>query len=185
MEKVILFLADGFEEIEAFAVVDILRRGGVDISTMSINDKLEVIGKSNIRVFADMIFDKSLALNSEMVILPGGGDGTNNLKKSENIIEIIKYFSENNKKISAICAAPSILGCNGILKDYKAICYPGFEEFLEGAEIIDKPVVSDRNIITSKGPGTAIDFALEILKNLKGEKCSETVRKGLIYCTLI
>ncbi len=181
MSSVILFLADGFEEIEALSVVDILRRGNVDISTMSINDKSEVIGKSDINVTADMIFNKNTALGADMIILPGGGTGTENLKNSKDIIDIIKYFADNNKMISAICAAPSILGINGILNGYKAICYPGFESVLEGAEITDKNVVCDRNIITSKGPGTAVDFALAILKSLKGEECEKEVRKGLLY----
>lgn len=181
MEKVILFLADGFEEIEALSVVDILRRGNVNISTMSINNTIYVTGKSGIKVSADMPFDKDIALNGKMIILPGGGVGTENLKNNENIIEILKHFSKNNKNISAICAAPHILGINGILKGYKSTCYPGFEKYLEGAEIIDNNVVHDKNIITSKGPGTSIDFALEILKTLKGEDCKETVRKGLIY----
>ncbi len=181
MSSVILFLADGFEEIEALSVVDILRRGNVDIVTMSINSKIDVIGKSNIKVMADRTFDKNLALKAEMIILPGGGVGTENLKNSKDIIDIIKNFSDNNKMISAICAAPSILGINGVLKGYKAICYPGFEKVLEGAEIINENVVRDRNIITSKGPGTAIDFALAVLKSLKGESCEEDVRKGLLY----
>jgi len=181
MEKVILFLADGFEEVEALTVVDILRRGNVDVSTMSINDKIEVVGKSGIKVFADMIFDKNIALESKMVVLPGGGGGTENLKNSENVVDIIKYFSDNNKNISAICAAPSVLGINGILDGYKAICYPGFEKLLDGAQIVDENVVCDRNIITSKGPGTAMDFALAILKVLKGAETEKNVRAGLIY----
>jgi len=181
MSSVILFLADGFEEIEALSVVDILRRGNVDIYTMSINDKSEVIGKSNIKVTADMVFNKNTALKAEMIILPGGGVGTENLKNSRDIIDIIKYFADNNKMISAICAAPSVLGINGVLKGYKAICYPGFEKVLDGAEITDENVVCDRNIITSKGPGTAVDFALAVLKSLTGEECEKEVRKGLLY----
>ncbi len=181
MEKVVLFLADGFEEVEALTVVDVLRRGNVDVLTMSINNKIEVIGKSGIKVFADNVFDKKTVLESKMIVLPGGGDGTENLKNSKDIIDIIKYFSDNGKNISAICAAPSVLGINGILKEYKAVCYPGFEKFLEGAQIIDENVVCDRNIITSKGPGTAMDFALAILKALKGDETEKNVRAGLIY----
>ncbi|MCI8805964.1 MAG: DJ-1/PfpI family protein, partial [Clostridiales bacterium] len=128
MSSTVLFLADGFEEIEALSVIDILRRGNADVVTMSINDKAEVIGKSNIKVIADKTFDKDFALKAEMIILPGGGVGTENLKNSEDIIDVIKYFSDNNKMISAICAAPSILGINGVLKGYKATCYPGFEK---------------------------------------------------------
>ena len=181
MSSTVLFLADGFEEIEALSVIDILRRGNADVVTMSINDKAEVIGKSNIKVIADKTFDKDFALKAEMIILPGGGVGTENLKNSEDIIDVIKYFSDNNKMISAICAAPSILGINGVLKGYKATCYQGFEKVLDGAEIMNESVVRDKNIITSKGPGTAIDFALDILKGLKGEDCEKEVRKGLLY----
>lgn len=181
MSSIILFLADGFEELEALSVVDILRRGNADITTMSINNKKEVIGKSDVKIAADKVFDKDTALGADMIILPGGGVGTENLKNSQDVIEVIKCFADNNKKISAICAAPSVLGVNGVLRGYKAICYPGFEKFLEGAEITDKNVVCDRNIITSKGPGTAIDFALAILESLKGKESKETVRKGLLY----
>ncbi len=181
MSNVVLFLAEGFEEIEALAVVDILRRGGVDIFTMSITESKEVVGKSNIKVVADVVFNKSMAVKSEMIIFPGGTVGMENLKNNSDVIDILKDFSENNKKISAICASPSILGINGVLNGYKAICYPGLEELLKGAEIVDKKVVCDRNIITSKGPGTTIDFALAILKELKGEECANSVAEGLLW----
>lgn len=179
--KIVLFLAEGFEEIEALTVVDILRRGKCEIVTMSVDDKTKVIGKSEIEVFADMPFDKKTALDAEMIILPGGGLGTENIKNSENVIEVIKDFSEKGKKISAICAAPYVLGINGVLKGFKATCYPGFEKFLDGADIVDANVVCDRNIITSKGPGTAMEFALAILKELRGAECEKAVRDGLIY----
>ncbi len=179
--KNVLFLADGFEEVEALTVVDILRRGNCEIVTMSINDNKKIVGKSKIEVFEDMAFDKEVALSAEMIILPGGGLGTENIKNCESVIEIIKDFAEKKKKISAICAAPSVLGINGVLNGFRATCYPGFEKFLVGAEIVNSNVVCDRNIITSKGPGTAMEFALAILKELKGEECEKNVRDRLIY----
>lgn len=181
MSKVVLFLADGFEEIEALSVVDILRRGNVDIKTMSIKNSVEVVGKSGITVMSDICFNKKAALDADMIVLPGGGLGTENLKNNHEVENIIKIFFENNKYIAAICAAPSILGIIGILNGKKAICYPGFESQLEGAEIVNENVVKDGNIITSKGPGTAADFAFCILDALKGEKCAEEVKKGFIY----
>lgn len=181
MSSVVLFLADGFEEIEALSVVDVLRRGGIEIYTMSITNNKEVVGKSNIKVIADMTFDKNAAIESEMIIFPGGSVGMENLKNSKDVVDVLKYFSENKKNISAICASPSILGINGVLNGYKAICYPGLEKFLYDAEIVDKNVVCDRNIITSKGPGTTIDFALAILNKLKGAECADSVSKGLLW----
>ena len=181
MSEVILFLADGFEEIEALSVVDILRRGHVDIKTMSIKDFAEVNGKSNINVAADMCFNKNAALEADMIVLPGGGLGTENLKNNSDVTDIIKSFSENNKYIAAICAAPSILGVIGILNGKKAVCYPGFEPQLVGAEVANESVVKDGNIITSKGPGTAVDFAFCILETLRGKECAEEVKSGFIY----
>ncbi len=180
MNKVVLFLADGFEEVEALSVVDILRRGNVDVTTMSITDREVVVGKSNIKVFADSTFNKDFALKSDMVILPGGSVGTDNLKNNSDVVEVLKQFIADDKKVSAICAAPTVLGVNGLLKGFKAVCYPGLENMLDCKEVVDDVVVCDRNIITSKGPATACEFGFAILRALKGVETEKAVRSGFL-----
>jgi len=179
-DNVIVFLAEGFEEVEALTVVDFLRRANISVKTMSISAERIVNGAHNIKVEADVAFDKNTALLSKMIILPGGGVGTDNLKKHQGINEIIEYFNKNNKMISAICAAPSVLGIKGILKGKTAVCYPGFESQLEGASIGKNNVEVCENIVTSKGPGTAAEFALKLVQILKGNEIYESVKSGLL-----
>ena len=181
MKKVFLLLAEGYEEVEALTVVDILRRGNVDVTIMSTNYKLGIIGAHNINVIVDMSFNKEALLQGDMIILPGGGTGTQNLKDNKDVIDALKDYSAKDKYIAAICAAPSVLGVNGLLKGKTAVCYPGFESQLEGAVIGTDPVVIDGKIITSKGPGTAMEFALVLLSILKGVEVSQNVKSGLLY----
>jgi len=179
-DNVIVFLAEGFEEVEALTVVDFLRRGNISAKTMSISAEKIVNGAHNIKVEADMVFDKNTALSSKMIVLPGGGVGTENLKKHQEVNEIIEYFNKNNKMISAICAAPSVLGVKGILEGKTAVCYPGFEPQLKGALIGKNNVEVCKNIVTSKGPGTAAEFALKLVQILKGNETYESVKIGLL-----
>lgn len=181
MNTVYILLADGFEEIEALTVVDILRRGDIQIKTVSTSNDLMVMGAHNIPVKADILFNKEEISNGEMLVLPGGGRGTENLKNNSLVIDIIKEYINADKYIAAICAAPSILGVNGLLKGKTAVCYPGFEVQLENATIGSSPVEIDGKIITSKGPGTAMEFALVLLGILSGIATSETVKSGLLY----
>lgn len=182
MGYVVLFLAKGFEEIEALMPIDILRRGGVEVKTMAIdeNDIVIVKGAHGISVEADMFYDRDTALNADMIILPGGGDGTENLDNHEDIGSLLIDFNNRGKYIAAICAAPSILGKRGILKGKKAVCYSGFEKFLEGAVITDENVVYDGNIITSKSMGVSMEFAFTLLEILKGEETVISVKKSLM-----
>lgn len=171
------FLAEGFEEIEALAPVDILRRAGVDVKTVSVTGEKEVTGSHGITVTADILFDE-ISDKAEMLILPGGMPGTLNLQAFEPLCDML---TSAECYIAAICAAPSVFGGLGLLKGKKAICYPGFEEKLEGAEIVDSPVVISDNVITSKGAGTAHLFGFELLSLLKSEKEAETLRRSMMY----
>jgi len=174
-----VFLAEGFEEIEALATVDILRRAGMNVKTVSVSGKPEVTGAHEITVSAD-VTEITLA-DMEAVILPGGMPGTLNLKSSDMVQNTIKYAFDNNKLMCAICAAPLVFGNAGFLKGKKATCYPGFETELIGADVAYDPVVTDGNIITSRGAGTAHLFAFEILKYFGKEKEAAELYKGMIY----
>lgn len=178
---VYVFLADGFEEIEALSVVDILRR--CDIKTITVGIGREAIrGAHGILVQSDMV-DKDLVLNEEtdMIVLPGGMPGTKNLEASETVQDAINYCVENKKYIAAICAAPTILGHRGLLNGHYAMCYAGMESQLDGARIAEGNVCVSDKFITSKGPGTAIDFALRIVEILKSTPISEALAASLIY----
>lgn len=181
MSKVYIFLADGFEEIEGLTVVDLLRRAEIDITMVSIMDTKSVTGAHGITIEADVLYDDADLSQAEMLVLPGGMPGTRHLGEHEALVARLKSFNENNKLIAAICAAPSVLGVNGILKGKKATCYPGFEDKLVDAVVLTDPVVKDQNIITSRGLGTAIPFALKIIELLKDKDTSESIAKSIIY----
>lgn len=176
---VYVMLADGFEEIEALTVVDVLRRVGIDVSTVSISDSKTVTGSHNISVISDTLLDNADLDNAEMIVLPGGMPGTNNLYNNHVLEKSISHRVKSNKWIAAICAAPIILGKRGHLKDLEAVCYPGFETELIGATVKNDKVVISNNIITSKGPGTALDFALAIVSVLKDESTAKKLRAGM------
>ena len=165
MSKVAVILADGFEEIEALTVVDVLRRAKIECDTISIN-KIEVTGAHNISVKADSIISDKLK-EYDLIVLPGGMPGSTNLRDNNKVIEIVKYFSENNKLIGAICAAPIVLAKADVIDGRTITSYPGYEEELSKANYIsDKIVVEDGNIITSRGPATALEFSYKLLKKL-------------------
>jgi 4-methyl-5(b-hydroxyethyl)-thiazole monophosphate biosynthesis len=177
---VYLFLADGFEEIEALYTLDLLRRANVDVLTVGVSGKV-ANGSHKIPVVCD-IDCASLPYNSnfDMIILPGGMPGSTNLDKAECVEKYIKLALENDKLICAICAAPFILGKRGILKGKRATCFPGFENQLEGATVVDAGVVRDGNIITGRAMGSAHDFALTILEALQGKEAADKMRKTII-----
>ena len=178
---VYLFLAEGFEEIEALCVLDLLRRNKIETRTVGVTGKT-VNGSHNIPVVCD-VTENEIDVNSDfdMIILPGGLPGSDNLHNSSVVDAFIKKAYENNKFICAICAAPYVLGVRGLLKCKNATCYPGFEERLEGAICKDAGVVRDGNIITARAMGSATDFALEIIEALAGKEAREQTRKAIIY----
>ena len=174
-----VFLAPGFEEIEALAVVDVLRRAELDVLTVGVGEDF-VIGSHQIPVACD-ISEKSLVLDEkvEAIVLPGGMPGTLNLEKSETVQKAIDWAIENNKLVCAICAAPSILGHKGLLNGKSATCFPGFEEELFGASVSKDFVVKDGNIITAKGMGSAIEFGLQIAEILISTHNAQKIRASL------
>lgn len=176
-----VYLAEGFEEIEALATVDILRRAKMDVKTVSVTGSNEVTGAHDITVMTDITADEADPASAAAVILPGGMPGTLNLKASDAVQTAIKYAYDNNKLMCAICAAPLVFGNAGFLQGKKATCYPGFEKELAGANVLYEPVVKDGNIITSRGAGTAHLFAFEILKYFGKEEEAKSLYTGMIY----
>ena len=180
-KKVLVFLVNGFEEIEAMAPIDLLRRAGIIVDTVSINEDNQVTSSRKIRVLTDKTIDEINFENYEMIVLPGG-PGTENYMKSEKLLEKLKEFSIN-RKLGAICAAPTILSALGILNGKQAICFPACEPDLikDGAIIVNQDVVKDNNIITSRGAGTAIDFSLALIEELLGKNKAHEMRIEILY----
>ncbi len=178
--RILLFLAEGFEEIEAVAPIDVFRRAGIDVTTVSVSDKLTVTGAHGIGVNADVIFEKADLSGDFLIYLPGGMPGTTNLDNHTGLKKLIEKQAAKGATIAAICAAPSILGKMGLLKEKEAICYPGFESFLTDAKISSSTIVKSGNILTAKGPGVAIPFALKIVEELKGKDTAQQVANGMI-----
>lgn len=169
--KTYIFLITGFEEIEALATVDILRRGGMDVATVSLTDSLAVTGSHSITVVADIMFGELDPAAAELLILPGG---TVRINEHDGLKELLIRHYDANRRIAAICAAPIVLGGLGLLRGKKATCYPGFEKYLHGAILTDAPVVVDGLITTGKGPGQTIPFALEIIRQaVSSEKAAQ------------
>jgi protein deglycase len=177
---VYLHLAKGFEEIEAVTIADILRRGGVLIQTVSMEEQLEVTGGHGITVKADVLFQDADYNTCEMMVLPGGMPGTTNLLNHRELMETLVGFASAGKPIAAICAAPMIFGKTGLAVGKKATIFPGMEDELIGAIVSTDRVVTDGNMTTSKGPGTAMEFALALVGILKGEAAQEKLKGGLI-----
>lgn len=180
-KKIGIFVANGCEEVEVLTVVDILRRGNVDITMISITEVAEVTSSRQVTFRTDTVKSAVTFGKLDGIILPGGMPGTLNLKADETVQQVIRDFAREGKLVAAICAAPHVLGEAGLLKGKKATCHPGFEEQLIGAAFLEEPVVTDENIITSRGMGTAIPFGLEILRYLKGQEAVEKVCTGLVY----
>ncbi len=182
MKKTAIFLADGFEEIEALTPVDFMRRAGIEVVTVSISTKREVTGSHNIIVKADRLFEEVNYDEMDMLILPGGGKGTENLEDCEKLADLLIDADKKEKYIAAICAAPRVLGKLGLLKGQKATCYPGNEEFLEGAEVVkgEKAVISTR-FVTGKGMGASIEFAAAVTEQLLGKDKAEEILEKIQF----
>ena len=175
-----VFLANGFEECEAIAPIDILKRAGFNVITVGVNGKTAV-GSHNIPVVCDITADEITFENLKAVVLPGGMPGTINLENNKVVQETIDYAVDNDLLIGAICAAPSILGHKGLLNNKKATCFPGFEKDLLGATVTNTSVVSDGNIITAKGAGVAFDFGFSLLAYLKDEKTANDLKIQMMF----
>lgn len=181
MAKIGIFMAEGCEEIEGLTVVDIIRRAKLDITVISTTGNKEVTGSHKITFKTDELSSEVDYEKLDGIVLPGGMPGTLNLGADETVNRIIRQFAQEGKLVAAICAAPSVLGAAGILNGKNAVCYPGFEEKLTGAITSEASVMTDGNVITSRGMGTAVDFALAILRYLSDDETVEHIRQGLVY----
>ena len=176
VETVLIFLTTGFEEIEALATVDILRRGGVNIQMVSLTGDKTVTGGHQITVVTDCLFEEVDFANAQMLILPGG---TVKINDHDGLKREILAFASQDKHIAAICAAPMVLGGLGLLRDKKATCYPGYEKYLTGAHVTNAPVTVDGNITTGRAAGYTIKFALELLSQLKGKEAADEIARKI------
>lgn len=177
---VTVFLAEGFEEIEAITPVDILRRGGVSVQVCSITEDLTVTGAHGIPFVCDTTLSR-LKGEEKMLVLPGGMPGTLHLK---NCARLRFYLQEHHRRggfLAAICAAPTVFGSLGFLKDKTATCYPGMEGELRCKTVSDAPVVVDGNVITSRGPGTAHSFGFRLLSLIRGEEAASELAKAMCF----
>lgn len=176
--KTLLFLTDGFEEIEALATVDVLRRAEIGVQTVSLTGKTAVVGGHNVGVTADVLFEQADFNSADMLIIPGG---TTAFDEHDGLKEKLKAHADQNKLIAAICAAPMVLGGMGLLNGKKATCYPGFEKYLKGADLqAGAAVVVDGNITTGRGPGFAIEFALQLVETLAGKAKRDEINAQLL-----
>lgn len=182
MKKIIVPLANGFEEIEAISIIDVLRRADIDVTTAYVTDKSIVEGAHGVSVIADKSIDELGSLKEyDGIVVPGGMDGVNNLIESKSVLEIIAQFAKSGKLAAAICAGPMVLEAANILEGVSATCYPGLENELKSADNSEEIVVVDRNIITSRGPATAMYFALAVVEYLSGIEVRNTVSEGLLF----
>ena len=180
MSKIGIFLANGCEEIEALTVVDVARRAGIEVVMISISDTLQIQGAHNIIFKAEVIAKEADFDSLDGIVLPGGMPGTIHLGESAYVQEVIRKFAEEGKLVSAICAAPSVLGQAGLLQGKSATCYPGFEEQLLGAEAKTDSVVVDKTMITSRSMATAILFSLEIVRYFMGDEKVTELSNSLV-----
>ena len=180
MKTIFVFLADGFEEIEALTPVDVLRRAGLSVQTVSVMDEQVVKGAHGVPVMADKMFADVNPEDAEMILLPGGMPGATNLDAHEGLSKMILEFAKAKKDFAAICAAPLVLGNRGLLEGKNATCYPGFETYLQGAEYTAALVEKDDNFITGKGPGAAMEFAFAIVEKYCGAGMVSELKKGMM-----
>lgn len=181
MKKVCVILADGFEEVEALTAVDLLRRAKIYVDTVSITEDYTVHGAHGINVQTEDLFEEVDFAESDMIVLPGGLPGVTNLNEHEGVRRIVREFYDAGKSIGAICAAPRVLGDLGILEGKRVSCYPSVEKDIQGAVMTGAPVTVDGNLITSRGVGTAIDFALKLIEILVDKEKAEEIADSIVY----
>lgn len=180
MKKVAVMFADGFEEIEAISIVDILRRASIDAKMVGL-EKKNVKGAHGVEMIADMVLADLKVSQFDMIVLPGGLPGAEYLAKSESLGEVLREFDKADKFIAAICAAPWALSTAKVLKD-SYTCYPGFESNVDHKGYVsDKNVIVDKNIITSRGPATAMEFSLNLIEVLSGDVKKDEIKQGLLF----
>ena len=180
MNKVLVYLAPGFEEIEAITIIDLLRRANIDVTVAGLGDS-PITGSHDISVLSDVNVEDVNPDSFDYLVLPGGQPGTNNLKNNQRVLETIKKFQQEKKLIGAICAAPTVLHKAGVLENKKVTSYPSEEKVFSTSVYEEIPVVKDENIITSRGVGTAIDFALELIGEIKGDDVKKDTAAKILH----
>ncbi len=181
MSKVCIFFAEGYEEIEALTVVDLLRRSGIDTAMVSVTGDRTVTSSHGVPVVMDSLFAETDFSDTEMLVLPGGMPGTKNLEACAPLMALVDEFYQKGKYVAAICAAPSILGHRGMLKGRRACSFPEFESHLEGAEVTHGSVEIADKVITARGMGCAIDFGLAITAVFQGRDAADALAKKIVY----
>ena len=181
MKAICFFLAEGFEEVEALLPLDILRRGGLDVRTVSVTGDRIVKGAHQVPVVADLLFEDLAADEVEMIVLPGGMPGAVNLDAHAGLDALVRSAAAAGQAMAAICAAPLVYGKRGLLNGKKATCYPGFESYLEGADCTGRMVETDGNFVTGKGPGAAAEFGFTLLQRLAGADKAAEVKQGMLW----
>lgn len=183
MKKALVLLADGFEELEAIAAIDTMDRGGIAVTRAGLSGENGVIAAHGTRITPDCPIDEAIARQAEFdaVVLPGGSLGTRNLLGDGRVAKLLRAFANDGRLVAAICAAPTVLGAAGLLSGRRYTCYPGCEAGIDDGEYTDSlPVVEDGNVLTSRGPGTAVDFGLAIVARLSGEETAHRVAEGML-----
>ncbi|HJC66863.1 MAG: DJ-1/PfpI family protein [Lachnospiraceae bacterium] len=181
MCKVLAFLADGLEEVECLAVVDVLRRADIDVTLVSMSGNKQVTGSHGITIVADALYGETNPQEADLLFLPGGMPGTANLKAHKQLGEALEEANRQGRRIAAICAAPSVLGSLGLLKGKTATCYPGYEEQLDGASCSQAGVITDGNITTARGLGYALDLGIELVRLFSGSEHAAKVKRAIQY----
>ncbi|MDO5569945.1 MAG: DJ-1/PfpI family protein [Bacteroidales bacterium] len=181
MKKVYIFIAPHFEETEAIGTIDVLRRAGIDVESVSISNEKVVESSHGVKIITDKTFNECDFNQGNMIILPGGMPGTRNLQNDKNLEALIAKYNKEGKYLAAICAAPLVYGQMDLLNGKEAVCYPGFEDELKGAVIKKDAVAVSSNFITSRGAGTVFDFALKLVEILKSKDEAEKVKNSIIY----
>lgn len=183
MAKVAVILADGFEEVEAMAIVDVLRRAEIEVVIAALKEG-PVVSARNVKILPDALVDTVNADDYDMIVLPGGQPGSDNLNADSRVKNLIQDFNNKGKLTGAICAAPYVLANAGVLKGKKATAYPGFQEKMGDILYEEKPVVTDGTVLTSRGPGTALCFALAIVEKLAGSEKAAQIKSGMLITQL-
>lgn len=180
MTKIAVQLAPGFEEIEAITIIDVLRRAGLEVITVSMTGSRQVEGSHQIPVISDRLFAEVDYSEVDVIVLPGGMPGAKNLDEHEGLRKQLIQFRDEGKMLGAICAAPLVLGHLHLLEGEKAVCYPGYEKELFGAEILHEPAVRSGNIITGRGAGVAMKFALKLVEELVSKEKADELAKAMV-----
>jgi 4-methyl-5(b-hydroxyethyl)-thiazole monophosphate biosynthesis len=180
MNKVLVYLAPGFEEIEAVTIIDLLRRADVAVTVAGLEEG-SIKGSHGISILADVNYETINPEKYDYLVLPGGQPGTNNLKNNKKVLDSVRRFQKENKLIGAICAAPTVLQEAGILDNKKVTSYPSEKEAFNSSIYETSSVVKDDNIITSRGVGTALDFALDLIGEIKGEDAKQDIASKILY----